>query len=187
MSLNSMMPPSKHALMPTLNTEDEAGEFLQNISAIARLPANHKAYLMAIVHDTMSEKPRTMKEMAKDIGCSERTLCFAQANPTFNMALGLVMVGISRGRTHIYVEAMHKLAMKGQFQAVKFMLEYGGTYVKKQEVTSKNLNVMLQQEDSTPESFNDAVDKFLTRMGERSWSAERIVTRFNQLATEGAW
>lgn len=174
--------------IPDIANDEEAQEFLSQIASIARLTTIQKAFLMTIVHDTMAEKPRTLDKVAKDLGCSKRNLYLIQANPVFNMALGMLMVGVTRGRTHMYVEGMHKLAMKGQYQALKFMLEYGGTYVKKAEILSKNLNMVVQQDiDSTPESFSDAVDKFLTRMGSRGWTAERLVTRFRQLASEGAW
>ena len=174
--------------IPEIRDDEDAQDFLHQITPIARLTAIQKAFLIAIISDTMAEKPRTLDELATEMRCSKRNLCFIQANPNFNMALGMMMVGVTRGRTHMYVEQMHKLAMKGQFQAIKFMLEYGGTYVKKAEILSKNLNMVVQQDiDSTPESFSDAVDKFLTRMGSRGWTAERLVTRFRQLASEGAW
>lgn len=188
MSVNSMITVPDGVSLPTITDKDEAQEFLLQISAITKLTAIQKSFLMAIIHDSIAEKPRTLKEIAKELGCTQRNLVYIQANPGFNTALGLMMVGITRGRTHVYVEQMHKLALKGQYQAIKFMLEYGGTYVKKAEVVSKNLNMMVQQDiESTPESFNDAVDKFLTRMGARGWTAERIVQRFNQLAQTGAW
>ena len=177
----------KNIALPTINNATEAEDFLQQLSAFTRLSAIQKAFMMAIINDTMAEKPRSLEEIAKQLGCTPRNLCYVQANPNFNMALGLMMVGISRGRTYIYVSQMHKLALNNDFRAIKFMLEYGGTYVKKAQLTTQNLNVTMQQEDTTTESFMDAVDKFLTRMGSRGWTAERIVTRFQRLATEGAW
>jgi len=187
MPVNQVIATTNNVPIPSLTTDDECKEFLTQIAPISRLTAIQKAYLMCIIHDTMSEKPRTLQQMADEMKCSKRQLCYINANPNFNLALGLVMVGISRGRTHMYVAGMHKLAEKGDFRALKFMLEYGGTYTKKTELLTKNLNMYVQQEEEPTESFMDAVDGFLTRMGTRGWTAERIVTRFHQLATEGAW
>lgn len=187
MSVNQVIPSNKQNLLPTISSNEEAEDYLQNISTFVRLTALQKAYLLVIIRDTVAEKPRTQVEVAKELGCHVRNIAFMHANPAFNTCLGLLMVGITRGETHIYVAQMRKLALNNDFRAIKFMLEYGGTYVKKAQLTTQNLNVTMQQEDTTTESFVEAVDKFLTRMGGRGWTAERIVTRFQQLASEGAW
>lgn len=187
MSKNPVIPATKKNLLPIISNNEEADEFLQNLSSFVRLTPLMKSYLMMIISDTTSEKQRSQPEMAKELGCSVRNIGFMHANPAFATCLGLLMVGISRGETHLYVAQMRKLALNNDFRAIKFMLEYGGTYIKKAEIMTTNLNMMMQHEEIPTESFMEAVDKFLIRMGSRGWTAERIVTRFQQLAAEGAW
>jgi hypothetical protein len=140
------------------------------------------------VSDCFSEQPRTYDQLAEDLGIARRTISWNLANPTFNSALGLMMVAVQRGKTHKYLRQMETLGDKGDYRALKFMIEYGGTYVKKTSVTSRSMNINVNASNMpSPETFDEAFDSFLIMCGERGVSVEKITERYLQLRREHAW
>lgn len=173
---------------PIAENLDEVEDMLQNFSSFTSLTSNQRAVLMAICEDMFLEqgvKRRTNTQLAKDCGISYSGIGFILANPRFNTALGMLTIAVARGKSHIYLSAMEKLALKGHYSAIKFLLEYGGTYTKRSEVKTQNLNVNVNQ--GRPQNFDEAVDYLLISLGSQGWSASQIVERYNTLKAENAF
>ena len=181
---NKVIPPD----FPEVANMTEAEELLSSFGEMSRLTNKQRAVLMAITEDMFleeGEKRRTNGQIAKACGVHIKSVDYMLANPRFNSALGMMMVAVVRGETHLYVGAMRKLALSGHFSATKFMLEYGGTYTKRSQVETKNLNVNMSR--TAPEDYDAALDSLLITLGGQGYSANMIVDRYNRLKAEGAF
>jgi hypothetical protein len=141
--------------------------------------------LKAIATDLVSDTARTDLQLAADLGVSDRTIYTYRNNPLFKQALGTLMVGCTLGKTDKYIKVIEQAAYKGSWAAAKFLLELSGVYVQKY----KNLNVNV---DATPvyaetQDFDEVVNEFIIALGSAGWSAQQIVSRYEQLRSEGAW
>jgi hypothetical protein len=141
----------------------------------------------------VSETPRSAEDMCQEHGIALSTFHSMKTNPKFATAVGLLSVGLARGESYLYMNVMRRLALfsKGhvQFNAAKFMLEYGGTYVQKQSITSKSIHMNMDA-TSKPQQFGEfdqSFDQFLIMCGQKGISAERIVQRYRELKSEQAW
>lgn len=179
--------------LPAITDPQEADEMLTNFGLIGNLTNLQRTLLVALADDMMSEKARSIVQLAADTGISKSAIHWNLANPKFNTALGLLTVSIVRGRAHVYMRHMDAIATKGkgriQYDALKFMLEYGGTYVQRSSVTSKSVHMNVDA-TSKPQQFGEfdqSFDQFLIMCGQKGISAERIVQRYRELKTEQAW
>lgn len=180
---NTQIPPD----FPAVTTPDEAGQVLTNYTQFGKLTNIQRTLLMAMVTDILSEKQRSYVQLAKDLGINRHTIYNSLANPSFNGALGLLMVAIARGESHVYMNLMRKKALEGDYRATKFMLEYGGTYTKKLEQRNVNVHVDGLMSSGNVTTLDDAVRQFLISLGNKGWSIERLVGIWDELKAQQAF
>ena len=173
------------ALVPEIIDPDDTQEYLSNFVQFAGLSTKMMLVLKAIATDLVSDTSRSDVELADDLGISRNTIFAYRNNPLFRQAISIIMVGCVLGKTDKYIKVIEKAAYKGSWAAAKFLLELSGVYVQKY----KNLNVNV---DATPvyaetQDFDEVVNEFIIALGNAGWSSQQIVSRYEQLRSEGAW
>jgi len=176
------------ANIPPVTSTEEALDMVTNYPQFARLSTHQRALLSAIVDDYLSQNPRTQGQMAEDMGISRSTITKNLCNPTFGMAVGIMMVAVTRSKTSVYLHELEKTALNSvghvKLRALELLLKYGGTYTNKVQVETRNLNVNMSSESA---SGLDSIDKFLITLGGKGWNKERLCARWDELKAQQAW
>jgi len=173
------------ALVPEIIDEDDMDALSNTFQQFAHLPPKRLAVLMQIGRDLVSETPRSDSEIARVLGINRETVYNCRNDPQWSVALGILVVGIARGRSDLYLQWTEQSARKGSVGSLKLLWELTGLYIQKH----KNLNVNV---DATPiylkdQSFDNVIDEFIIALGGAGWSAQQIVSRYNELRSQGAW
>ena len=184
MTQTAIMP----ANIPPAMTADDALDMITNYPQFARLSSHQRAILSATVSDYILEKPRTQEQMAEDLGISRSTIVKNLSHPGFGMALGMMMVAITRSKTNIYLRELEKTAMESighvKIRALELLLKYGGTLTNKLQVDIRSQTVNMSSESA---SGLDSIDKFLITLGAKGWNKERLCARWDELKSQQAW
>ena len=179
------MPVVREAAAEYLTKEDvpQVHEIVAQYAAYARLLDPSKRVLMELCNDFLSENISTDVELAAKAGVHRNTVHNCKHNPMFNEALIQIMPEMVKAKLPKYLQSIAKHGER-DWNALKFLLEYAGLYVSKRQ----QLNISAQVDTRRPsESFQDTVDDVLTLIGSAGWTEERMVERFRQLKTEGAF
>lgn len=185
--------PNVPANFPIIDKPAEVDDFLGNFGIFAKFTELQRVVLKALACDMMSEKPRTLSELASDLDCAVSSISYMKNNSDFATALGMLTIAVTRGNSPLYVRKMHELALEGTGHVARlstqFLLEYGGVYTRRTRIDSRTLH-MNQDSGSSSASdvpIEETVDEFLTMLGARGWSAERITARYELLKQQQAW
>jgi len=171
-------------VIPAIETTDDVSNLLRSVPQFASLPTNHIRILIEISSDILSEETRSDIELAEAVGCDRKTVYNARSNPRFASCLGILVIGIARGRSDSYLRWTEAAAKDGKVGALKLLWELTGLYVR----TSRNYNLNIEaQVQQAPQTFEDAFDHFLIALGTAGYSAERITARYNELRARGAF
>lgn len=171
-------------VIPSIESVDDVEALCKNVPAFASLPINHLRILVEIATDLITEMSRSDLEIAEAVGCDPSTVYRARHNPHFATCLGVLVIGIARGRSDSYLRWTEAAAQDGKVGAIKLLWELTGLYVQTTRSLNMNVNANIQQ---APQTFEDAFDQFLIALGTAGYSAERITTRYNELRARGAF
>jgi hypothetical protein len=148
---------------------------LPNLSVFAPLSEGQINVLQELVKDSLSNNVRTTPEIAESAGVSERSVRLYRSDPVWSQALGVLMVGVARGKSDIYLRLIEKAAEK-DWRAAKFLFELSGIFVPKSQQLNVNVNA---SEYAHFENVEDMIDEFLRKLHQLGWSADRLVARYN--------
>jgi hypothetical protein len=173
-------------LIPELKTNDDVEAFSVNFTQFGRLSNKHLAILIAIGQDLVSETPRSDVQIAEKLGIDRKTVAYARNTPDFASAMGIMVTGIARGKSDLYLRWTEKAAQDGKVGALKLLWQIAGLLIERK----KNMNLNMDMEFSAseqPKSYLDVVDEFIIALGEAGWSGQMIVDRYEELRASGAW
>jgi len=171
-------------VIPAIDTVDDVKALLGNVPQFASLPIKQLKVLLEISHDILSEQSRSDQQIALDVGCNRETVHNARSNPRFAACLGILVIGIARGRSDLYLRWTEDSAKKGNSSSLKLLWQLTGLYVERRANLNVNVDQQLQQ---APQTFGDAYTQFLIALGTAGYTAERITSDFNDLRAKGAF
>jgi len=162
-------------------------EDIETYAKVAGLSGIAISILIALVHDSTSDSPRTMREIADDLGIHEQTIYKNKRNPLFNRLHATILREVFQGNLDRVYRGMMVGVDKGNTGMVKLALEHSGEYVQEFRNVNVNLNRNVSALDTQPLDIDDATDRYLTMLGTRGWSLEMIAERWHKLKSEQAF
>lgn len=171
-------------IVPAIKGLPDVQELMHCIPQFASLRPKHLSVLMAIADDLMSDNTRSDSQMARDLGIERLLITRARQNVLFAQCLGVMVLGIARGRSDLYLVWTEQAARGGNSAMIRLLWELTGLYVPKSK--HMNVNIDLTQEH-VAKTWEDALDEMLISLGHAGWTADRIAARFNTLRSQGAF
>lgn len=173
-------------VIPEVKSNEDVDSLAASFSQLAALNTQKLTVLINFAKDLVSEKPRSDSQMARDLGMNRHTIGIYRSDPEFSSCLALLIVGIARGRTDLYLRWTEEAAKGGSVGALKLLWEISGIYVARSKSINVNMDMNFNASEPTTD-YVEAVDEFLIALGEAGWSSAQVASRMNELRASGAW
>jgi hypothetical protein len=163
--------------------EANTTDLVQKAASSFRLTNLQTVLLKAIAENIISEDPASDRQIAERLGVDRKTITRNRNNENFAQAMSVVVRDIVKGNTDQLISTLWKHGQKN-YKAIELLLKYSGLYTERHQSLTLHANV---SQPTTFASSGDAINAFLTRLGELGWNSQRLAQRFEELRSEGAF
>ena len=180
--------------IPTLEIPDQeqtalapATEYdavIQQLTAhVGNLSGFQTQVLGKLCLNILSGNIQTDVDIAADLGIHRDTVGNYRRNPVFATALSLLMRSLAQGTADKALGNLMKLSEKDT-KATEIWLRIAKVFDPVQKTFNVNAQLPMQDQAKTLEAV---IDEFLMNLGASGYPIEKIVQRFHELRSEGAF
>ena len=171
------------ALLPQNPDLDISADLAPYYPIVSTLTNIQIKILAEIADDMISGNKRSDVDIAQELNVHYKSVYNARKNPAFGTALGIIVREIVKGKTDNIVANIIEHGKK-DWKADKFLLEYTGQFIQRSQ--QLNIHANMSQTDQ-PGTLSAIIDEFLINLGASGYPIEKIVQRFHELRSEGAF
>lgn len=185
MKHNKQNPNEVPTTLKIQNPED-AKDYLSSHVQFAQLSHKQLNLLVEIAADLTSDSHRSDTALARAAGVHRHSVRHWRSNPQFASALGVLVLGITRGRADVYLRWTEQAAKDGKVNALKLLWDLSGLYITRTRSENVNVNV-TQPQPVRLDNVEQALEHVLISLGSKGVSLDRIISKWNELKTQGAF
>lgn len=139
--------------------------------------------LGAFCKNIASGNIQTDTEIGAELGLDQSTIWRYRKNPAFAAALSMLMRHIAQGTADKALGNLMKLSEKDT-KATEIWLRIAKVFDPVQKTFNVNAQLPMQDQAKTLEAV---IDEFLMNLGASGYPIEKIVSRYHELRSEGAF
>ena len=169
------------ALQPS--NETDYTDIVESSTAFTSLSPHQRAILKAMVDNFLLEIIETDAQIAEKVGCHPQTVLNARHSRVFQAAIREILPQLATVKSLDVAQKIYKWIDK-DWKAGKYWHELAGVFIQRSQ--SLNIHANMTQTDQSS-TVSDIIDEFLINLGASGYPIEKIVSRYHELRSEGAF